>query len=82
MLDLACALYGFTLVPFYDTLGPASIPFIMCQTQLTSIFCSIEVIPTLLKTNDLGNLKNIIAFDTITKEIYQQIIQRGLMFYT
>ena len=29
MLDLACVLYGFTLVPLYDTLGESSIPYIL-----------------------------------------------------
>lgn len=81
ILDLACALYGFTLVPFYDTLGPTSIPYILDQTQLTSIFCSAQHLEILLKTNDLGNLKNIIAFDAVSLETQEKLSKRGIAFY-
>jgi len=29
ILDWANIIYGYTMVPFYDTLGPESIPFIL-----------------------------------------------------
>ena len=47
-LDMACALYGITLIPFYDTLGVDTISYILKQTEITSCVCSAASIKTLL----------------------------------
>lgn len=34
LVDLACILYGYVLVPIYDTLGPENIPYVLDHTQV------------------------------------------------
>ncbi|KAL4469388.1 hypothetical protein ABPG74_004641 [Tetrahymena malaccensis] len=82
-VDMACALYGFTLIPLYDTLGSETISYIFGQTQLTSCFCSAASIKNILSTQDLQKLVNIISFDPVDEETKQQVQQRGLnlMYY-
>jgi len=62
---MANALYGYTMIPFYDTLGPESISYILEHTKITSCYCSAESILTLSKTKDLHKLTEIISFDPI-----------------
>mmetsp|Transcript_33475 Transcript_33475/g.51402 ORF Transcript_33475/g.51402 Transcript_33475/m.51402 type:complete len:100 (+) Transcript_33475:249-548(+) len=40
LTDLACNTLGGASIPFYDTLGPQAIEFIINQTELTSVTCS------------------------------------------
>lgn len=54
LLDYANMLYGFTMIPLYDTLGPESIPYVLNQTEINTIFCSAQSLETLLKVADLG----------------------------
>ncbi len=61
-------MYGLTVVPFYDTLGPDSITYILNHTSLTTIFISGDCAKTLSKTKDLGKLKQIVLFDQIDQE--------------
>ena len=63
MVDLACLLFGYTLVPIYDTLGPENIPYVLNHTRVETAFCSKFSVDILLKTADHGNLKNIVCFD-------------------
>lgn len=48
ILDWANILYGYTMVPFYDTLGPESIPFILGQTNIETMFISADATKSLL----------------------------------
>lgn len=34
MVDLASILYGFVVIPIYDTLGPENIPYVLNHTQV------------------------------------------------
>ena len=63
LLDMANMLYGNTMIPLYDTLGPQSIPFVLNQTNITTCFCSEPSVKTLMLTADLGKVKNIILLD-------------------
>lgn len=47
--DLGANLYGITTVAIYDTLGADSMRFILNQTNLTTIFTSVAMIPNILK---------------------------------
>lgn len=46
-LDIANILYGYTMIPFYDTLGADSIPFILEQTKLETMFLSADALKTI-----------------------------------
>jgi len=39
-LDVACALYKYTAIPLYDTLGPESISYVIGNSGITTCFCS------------------------------------------
>lgn len=58
--DIANALYGYTMIPFYDTLGPDSVSFVLAHSEIVTCFCSASAIETLSKTKELHNLKNIV----------------------
>jgi len=67
MIDMVSAMYGHTIVPIYDTLGPDAVQFVFEQTNLPTLFCSNEYLPALLtsaKNNKLGKVKNIVVWDT------------------
>ena len=66
--DIACCLYGLTLVPLYDTLGVENLSYCLNNSGITTCFCTAETVNTLLKLKDHGNLKNIISLDPLTKE--------------
>lgn len=80
-LEYANFLYRKTMVPLYDTLGPESISFILKQTEISTIFCSIEGVESLLKLKDLVKLKNIILFDPLSTEKRDQLISKKLQIF-
>jgi long-chain acyl-CoA synthetase len=61
--DIANALYGYTMVPLYDTLGPDSISYVLFNSQIESCYCGAAGVTTISKTKDLHKLKNLIVFD-------------------
>ena len=83
--DLACILFGFTSIPFYDTLGTESLEFILNQTNLITIFCSKETIESLKNLENLGKLKYIVCFDNCelnseTKE-FEKLEKKNIKIY-
>ncbi len=61
--DLAANLYGITSVSIYDTLGADSMRFILNQTNLTTIFCSVPMIINILKEEKFEKVENIVYFE-------------------
>jgi long-chain acyl-CoA synthetase len=82
LLDLACVLFGFTLVPIYDTLGPENIPYVLEHTRVETCFCSRQSAEVLLKTPRIGNLKNIVFFDPLPQELQQDLKKLGLVLHS
>lgn len=66
--DMGNALFGYTMVPFYDTLGPESISYVLENSQIETCISGAAGVTTLSQTKDLQKLKNIIALDDITDE--------------
>lgn len=62
LVDLACILFGFTLVPIYETLGLHSILKIFEETKITTLFCSFSKAQN-LNENSPKLIKNYIVFD-------------------
>ena len=81
VVDIACALYGFTLVPLYDTLGPQAVNYILEQTQMSSVFCTLATLKSLLKLEIVSNLKNLICFEAFGEEQLQQAKQKNLKIF-
>lgn len=66
-LDIACAFYGITVVPIYDTLGPDTVKFVFDQTGAKTIFCAGNYVDKIINSKDkMGNLEYIISFDPVT----------------
>lgn len=63
LLDYSVVLYGFTTVALYDTLGPEAIGYIVNHSEMVTCFCEEATVETLLKSEPLGQLKNIVCFD-------------------
>jgi long-chain acyl-CoA synthetase len=81
LLEYANFLYGNTMIPLYDTLGPESIPFVLNQSEIDTIFCSAPSILTLLKVGDLAKVKNVVTFDALDEDVLQKLKDRGLTVY-
>ena len=66
--DVACCLYGLTLVPLYDTLGIENLSYCLNHSGITTLFCTAQTVKTLIGLKDFGNLKNVVSYDTLSKE--------------
>ena len=70
--NLACMRASITIIPFFESLGPDGIAFILNQTDLTSICFEKRFFQIILKQQRDGKLqsvKNCICFDTIDDEM-------------
>ena len=81
-LDYANMLYGNTMIPLYDTLGIETIPFILNQSQIQTLICSLPSVEVLLKVTDLGKLKTIVTLDKLSEELMKKLEARGLRIVT
>lgn len=81
MVDMACAIYGFTTVPLYDTLGPENISYVLNHSNVQSVFCSGDSCKTIASTSDIGRLKVIITFDPLSDEVSNLFEERGLKWF-
>ena len=84
-LDLACCLYGVTLIPIYDTLGPEAVQFTFTQTNLTTVFCANNLVDTLLKEIKAGRtskIAHLISFEPLKNSQITLAEEIGLNLYT
>jgi long-chain acyl-CoA synthetase len=70
------------MIPLYDTLGIDTIPFVLNQSEIATIFCSAPSVLTLLKCGDLGKLEYVVTLDDLTQETIEQCKQRGLKVFS
>ena len=63
--DMACMLYGLTLVPLYDTLGIENLTYCLEHSGITTLFITSGTIKTILGLKGHGNLENLICFDPL-----------------
>jgi long-chain acyl-CoA synthetase len=83
--DLACAMSGITVVTLYDTLGKASIEFIVSQTSMASLILSadkIKLVASMRKEGMLKSLKNLIYFDEASAEDQASAAEQGLTLHS
>ena len=73
-----------TTVAFYDTLGPASVEFVINQTRLTTIACSLQSLRPLIMLKSQGraeSVQNLICFDDFEADAQQDAEAAGLTLY-
>lgn len=67
LCDLACILYGITVVPIYDTLGETATQFAFNQTQMRTCFVTSKHLPKIIAArkshNYFSHLKTIVILD-------------------
>lgn len=81
--DMGNALYGYTMIPLYDTLGPDSVSFVFGHSEIITCICSKESIDVLANTSNLHKLRNIIALDdNYSKSSAEKLSKRGINFYS
>ena len=61
--DWACALFGVTSVPLYDTLGKDNLTYCLNQTEMTTLFLSAPCMKVLMALEDIGNLRTLVCYD-------------------
>ncbi|KAK8797427.1 hypothetical protein WA158_004635 [Blastocystis sp. Blastoise] len=76
-----------TVVPIYDTFGTEAVGYMVEQSQLKTIFCSLEKALILLNTiknyqQNYVNLKNIIITEEITPEVAALAAPQNITLYT
>ena len=87
MMDIAAMLFGLTLSPLYDTLGPKIAKYILNQTRTNTLALTgkhIEKIVTLKKSGDLNDLSNLILMESfnISQELIASAKEAGFNVYT
>lgn len=84
-VDWSAILYGLTVLPIYDTLGPEAVKFLFDQTDVITVFLSNDHINSLLKEKEAGRtnkLANLIAFENPTPEQKQKSEKFGIKLLT
>lgn len=65
--DLACMRSSVTIVPFFDSLGPDAIAYVINQTELATICIEAQSLNLLKMIREkIPTLKNVILFDKIS----------------
>lgn len=79
--DWACALFGITSVPLYETLGVNNLTYCLDQTKMTTLFATNATIAPLLTLENLANLRNIISYDAVDQETKNKLKAKGINLY-
>lgn len=67
--DLACLRSSVTIVPFFDSLGPDALTYVINQTELTTICIDKTSLNLIIKMKEkIPSLSNLILFDELTDE--------------
>jgi long-chain acyl-CoA synthetase len=72
LTDIANMKNSVVTIAFYDTLGPSAVEFVINQTTLTTISCSSNYLPGLIKLKKEGkaeSLQNLISFDKFDESL-------------
>ena len=74
MMDVANFKNSVVTIAFYDTLGPKAVEYVIHQTELTTISCSSNYLPALIKLKKDGfahSISNIISFEKPSDELIE-----------
>ena len=70
-----------TIVPFFDSLGPSSLSFILNQTSLETLCIegsSISALSKLKASGEAPTLKHLVLLDPVSKELEEEAKKAGL----
>lgn len=81
--DIACGIYNFAMVPFYETLGEESFKLILDQTQLHTCIISAKNAKTIITGKQKGGysqIKTLIILDSLefTDEMKSEAEKQGI----
>jgi long-chain acyl-CoA synthetase len=80
-VEYANFLYGFTMVPMYETMGIENFKLILHQTNIKTLFCSEHGVNLLLNLDNFSQLKNVICFDYVMPGKQEKLRSKNLKFY-
>lgn len=84
LMDLACNFQSITSVPVYDTLQSDSLDYIVEQTGMKGVACSLKSSENILKLKKEGmvsGLRLIIQFEEVTAELKKEFESLGMEIY-
>ena len=73
-----------TIVPFYDSLSPDVIAFVLNQTELTSLFLETKSFDTIVKLKREGkirHLKHLVSYDPVAEEKVKEAAEVDLVVH-
>jgi len=73
-----------TIIPFFDSLGPQALKFVINQTGLSTMFIEVGAIKSfvkLAKAQEVPTLKAVVCYDAFTDEQKKEIEDTGLKIY-
>lgn len=85
LLDTACNLYGFTLVPIYDTLGADATQVMFEETEMPTLFLTVNHVVAMaegIKAGKFPLLKTLVIMDeyNLTEDIRDTL--KGIQYFT
>lgn len=80
--DLACVRSSVTIIPFFDSLGPSALSFVIKQTELQTMCVDASGFDNLIKVKpECHSFTTIVTFDDIPEEKLQKAKSIGLTVY-
>ena len=76
--DWACALFGFTVSPLYDTLGKQNLEYCINLCGMTTVFVSNKTAAAINQFNTKSSLKTLICYDELDEELKKGLKEKGL----
>lgn len=72
-----------TIVPFFDSLGPDALSFVINQTELTTMCIEKNNLDLLLKVKEIKcpTLQNLVLFEEATQEQREKAEKAGIKLY-
>ena len=76
--DWACALFGFTVSPLYDTLGKENLQYCIDLCGMTTAFVSAKTAAAIQQFDTKGSLKTLVCYDEIDEELKKKLNEKGI----
>ena len=82
VIDIACIRSSCTIVPFFDSLGPSALTFVLNQTEVETMCIDAGGFDHLLKVKpECAHLKTIVTFDDLPEEKLNKAKELGIKVY-
>lgn len=83
VIDLACMRNSVTIVPFFDSLGPDALSFVINQTELTTMCIEKNNLDLLLKVKETKcpTIQNLVLFEDVNDEQREKAEKCGVKLF-